>query len=357
MAAPSVRTRLLAIGVATAVLCGPLLLASSAQAALRSRLVTAWSDTSVTLGHPVAVRGTVRPARSPRTVVLQRRTRRGWVAVSTRRTRDGAYRLRVPTLRTGTYRYRVRATRDRAATAALGGARSVVVTRPKARGKARSFSFMGQSGNAVARWNPCEPIGYRVNARLGGARALADVKRAVARIRQTNGLRFAYRGRTRIIPGGRNDGRYPKDTQLVISWARPAQSHYLGQSGVAGVGGPQWTSAVNRRGDYDLMITKGFAVLNADLKLAGGFGAGPRRGWQGTRGQLLMHEIGHAVGMGHADQDAWQILYPTMTRKRAVWGAGDLRGLTRLGAAKGCLSTGSSIRGLAGPRTWTEYLP
>jgi hypothetical protein len=225
------------------------------------------------------------------------------------------------------------------------------------RGDPRAYSFMGTSGDAVARWNPCRPIGYRVNARLGGGGALRDAKRAIARIRAANGLRFAYRGRTRIVPGGAGGRRYPADTQLVIAWARPSQSSYLAGSRVAGMGGPSWTSAVNERGSFDLMIVRGFAVLNANLNLGHGFGGGVHNGYYGTRGQLLMHEIGHAVGMGHADDDKWQILYPTMTDKRAVWGAGDLRGLHRLGSAHGCLKSGRSYRTAdGGPTTRTAAL-
>jgi predicted Zn-dependent protease len=49
-----------------------------------------------------------------------------------------------------------------------------------------------------------------------------------------------------------------------------------------------------------------------------------------------MHELGHAVGLDHTT-DRSQIMYPTMTRKKAVFGAGDRTGLHYLGRTSGCL--------------------
>jgi hypothetical protein len=209
-----------------------------------------------------------------------------------------------------------------------------------ARGNPRAFAFISKqrASDPVARWNPCARIGYRVNARQGGPGALADTREALARIRRLTGLRFVYRGSTRIIPGGVGGNRYPRDTRLVVSWARPAQTNLLGAAGVAGQGGPSWVTWRTDSGRRRAMITRGFVVLNARVDLGGGFGGGVHNGWVGTRGQLLMHELGHAVGLDHPRQDdRWEIMFGTMTEKRAVWGRGDRNGLRRVGEAGGCL--------------------
>lgn len=230
-----------------------------------------------------------------------------------------------------------------------------------ARGNPRAFAFISKSsaGDPIARWNPCARIGYRVNARLAGNGALADTREALARIHRVTGLRFAYQGPTRVIPGGTGGNRYPRDTDLVVAWARPGQTSMLGAAGVAGQGGPSWVIWQTPSGATKAMITRGSVVLNANLNLGGGFGGGAHHGWVGTRGQLLMHELGHAVGLDHPRQnDRWEIMYPTMTEKRAVWGAGDLHGLHRLGDAGGCLKPPRYVTGFqrsttpgTGPRT------
>ena len=108
----SPRGRLVAV-VAVVALCAPLLVATSAQAALRTRLSASWSDTTVTVGQAATVRGSISPTRRRRTVFLQRRVDQRWVTLATRRTLDGSYRMRIPTARADTAAYRVRVARNR----------------------------------------------------------------------------------------------------------------------------------------------------------------------------------------------------------------------------------------------------
>ncbi|RZU49449.1 matrixin [Krasilnikovia cinnamomea] len=215
----------------------------------------------------------------------------------------------------------------------------------KPRGNPRAYKFLSQSKptDLVARWNPCTPITYRVNLARSRKGALKDVKTALWRVHQATGLRFVYKGTTNVIPFAKPgySGDYPADTHLVIAWATPGKHSTqipADAGGLAGMGGSWWTGAYTRTGRPASRITDGFVVLNASMRLPAGFGKGNRNGWQGTRGQLLMHEIGHAIGLDHPRiKDRHEIMSPTMSRKKAVWGAGDINGLRRLGTRGGCL--------------------
>jgi hypothetical protein len=55
-------------------------------------------------------------------------------------------------------------------------------------------------------------------------------------------------------------------------------------------------------------------------------------------GELLLHELGHVVGLGHTSDRA-QVMFPDiLPLGTAAYGAGDLTGLRQLGRAAGCLA-------------------
>jgi Matrixin len=205
------------------------------------------------------------------------------------------------------------------------------------RGSTSGYVLNHNPDATVVRWNPCAPVHYRVDLARAPDGALADVREAVARISAATGLRFADDGSTEVIPQS-DYGRGTAPTApppLVIAWAAPGRGP--GRSDLLGdeLGWGGWVTRWWSDGDgaHAGRIVTGYVVINtASNELPGGFDAHPG----GSRGELLMHELGHAVGLGHAT-DPGQLMYPTLGAWPGVWGAGDTAGLRVVGSG-GCLS-------------------
>ena len=92
--------------------------------------------------------------------------------------------------------------------------------------------------------------------------------------------------------------------------------------------GQDWTGAIGR----------GFVVVNArERTVKPGFGSGI------TRGNLLLHELGHVVGLQHTD-DTDQIMNPVLLpRSASGYRSGDLGGLARLGTDAGCITAPAGV--------------
>lgn len=323
--------------------------------AQRRGLRAHWSAGVVDRDTAVAVRGWLAQGGSRR-VLLQELTAGRWVTRGRTTSRDGRYRMPVPTSTYGSFTYRLvapvgRRQREAGLTRAVSATKTFRVARPwvpapipapepdpvvaerptTALGDPQDFTYIT---TRRARWNPCSTITYRVNTANAPAGALDDTRGAVARIEQATGLDLEYVGSTDIVPQDSSAENYPAGTQIVIAWASRAQSSLIAGESVAGVGGPMgWGGTVDESGADILTWRRGTVVLNSAFNdvLDRGFGTGT------TVGKLLMHEIGHVVGLGHAAGET-QVMYPTLLREYPTeWGAGDLSGLGSQGAAQGCI--------------------
>jgi hypothetical protein len=192
------------------------------------------------------------------------------------------------------------------------------------------YAFLAHDGDRPVRYDPCTPIHYVANVALGPANALADLQEAVRRISAVTGISFVYDGPSAEVPaahrGITENPRYPGWPPVLIGWANPSDSD-LFTPGAIGEGGSTWYGTPG----HEVYVT-GVIVLDASQnnRLAPGFGGS-------SLGAVLMHELGHLVGLDHVT-DPSQLMYPTVTEKPAAWGAGDTAGLAMLGRSNGCLT-------------------
>ena len=199
-----------------------------------------------------------------------------------------------------------------------------------------SFENVNRSGTPM-RWNPCKPIHLRVNLAEAPPNAAADLTTALQAVSTATGMTFVEDGATSVVPTRAwQRSATMRRSAVVIAWASASQTDVFGTDPFGrevGVGGP---GAVIDPATGHGVYVSGLVVIDRDAsaRLAPGFG---------TRsiGLVLMHELGHLVGLGHTPSTA-DIMNPTIQPTRTgTWGAGDLAGLARLGIQSGCLKVPS----------------
>ncbi|HEY2428612.1 MAG TPA: matrixin family metalloprotease [Acidimicrobiales bacterium] len=213
---------------------------------------------------------------------------------------------------------------------------AVASARPSA-GNPGSFTYLvtNDDGSPV-RYNSCQAIHYVTNMDGAPAGASGLVAGALARITAATGITFVNDGSTTEVPSAERSAYQParygqRWAPVLIAWSNPAVSDLLPGGDTIGEGGSSWVQA----GSGPKVYVTGEAVLDSanTAGLPATFGSGA------TVGELLLHELGHVVGMGHT-QDPNQVMYPVLLPlSSASYGAGDLGGLAHLGTQGGCLST------------------
>jgi hypothetical protein len=217
-----------------------------------------------------------------------------------------------------------------------------------------SYQKLPDGRNVVARWNPCQVVTYRVNPTYLSAnsaarsRGVSEVKEAFRRASLATGITFKYAGLSAQIPRNTSSSRWHQrqnSAEIVVAWVNQtksaSRSNLLGRSGSgysAGTGGYAFKYWKVGSAPWAGVTGRGFVVLDArqNGKFTPGFGRGA------TRGSLILHEIGHSLGLMHVGVRS-QTMYPSVvSRSTTGYSSGDLAGLRRVGRSAGCTAVSPS---------------
>lgn len=157
-----------------------------------------------------------------------------------------------------------------------------------------SQPFLTENANGPLRWQTCDPIKVLVNpGRLGDA-AVTVTRAGLGRISALTGLRFTIVGTTSTIPTANwfrtaaSEGEIPP--VLIGFVPRDRSDLFPGDSSLAG-------TVANPIGGENPRLVTGAIAFDEDVfaSMAPGFGNGR------TQGVLLLHELGHLVGLAHTE--------------------------------------------------------
>ena len=190
------------------------------------------------------------------------------------------------------------------------------------------------------RWNPCQAIHYVVNPKNEPQGAAADVREAIRRVSAATGIRFVYDGTTvesaeqQIGGAFLSDVPGPRWLPVLIAFEKDSDFSYIADTRrAAAIGMPD-------RGDGALAheYVSGAVIVDVGAGIPTGFGT------RYAMGPILMHELGHVMGLAHVgagDEVMWSPLVRGATKTPDInqvnWGPGDLEGLRALGRPAGCL--------------------
>lgn len=313
----SMKRSTLAVAACLPLLSG-LILQAPAQAATSTTVSATLSSSTVKIGSTTTVSGTV-SGPSDRDVRLEVRLASGWrMLKASTTTSTGSYSMTAPSQWIGGHDLRVVAPAAGTATTGSSTARAFTV-KPSwtPAGSSSDWRWLATDGDHP-RYNPCRAISWKFNRNGGYAASLDDVKGAFHRLAQATGLTFTYAGTTSVVP---SSDRYDRSTAITVGFVSSLSGN------IAGRGGGTWSI----HDGYEEMV-HGSLALDRSEHLRTGFTSSGDATW----GQIMEHELGHVLGLGHA-AGSNQLMNGTASSRNHLMGAGDLSGFRAVGLHAGCI--------------------
>lgn len=191
---------------------------------------------------------------------------------------------------------------------------------------AGSYAYMltQRGSDRPVAYDPCRRIEYLVNDSLAPAGTEGLLRSAIDEISGATGLVFRAVGETDDLPKPKLSALTPRRKPVLIAWTTPDVVPDLAGD-VAGLGGS--TAGLD---DYagELRYVTGMVALDAPQLTQVLAGPG---GPQQVRA-VMVHELGHLVGLAHVDDDG-ELMYPD-NLGRVSLGPGDRQGLAALGSGR-----------------------
>lgn len=189
-----------------------------------------------------------------------------------------------------------------------------------------AFMFTQDGSTEPVAYDPCRRISVVTNEASSPGGATGLVQEALAEVSAVTGLQFVVEGATGEVPDRERPAFQPERygdrwAPVLIAWTDPDELPVL-SGPVAGIGGSTSVKVSSNPAVYvSGMVALDGPQLNEML--------GRRNGRDRAR-SVIMHELGHLVGLDHIDgQD--QLMDARGNPRITTFRDGDLAGLARLG--------------------------